>query len=103
MERTLPLVESSAGLGQTLRTGPLVGGLSFHGVSKMFMNPQHIGCPGGSQAPRVFETRLSCSGGGQLLATRTPWVALNPVNSEDPTESTSKQRPIAKKCVIKDR
>ena len=37
--------DSTAGLGQTLRTGrPLVGGLSFHGVSGMCMNLWHMGC-----------------------------------------------------------
>ena len=55
--------ESTAGLRQTLRTGRLlVGGLSFHGVSGRFMNPWHKGrlveCK-----PRVYETRVSCSGG----------------------------------------
>ena len=38
---------------------------------------------------RVFETRVSCSGVGYLPATRTLWVALSAVISEDPTESTS--------------
>ena len=37
--------DSTAGLGQTLRTGRLVvGGLFFHGVSGLCMNPWHTGC-----------------------------------------------------------
>ena len=36
--------ESTAGLGQTLRTGrPLVGGLSFHGFSRLCTNQWHKG------------------------------------------------------------
>ena len=89
---TLATVEdSTAGLGQTLRTGgSLVGGFSFHGVSGLCMNPWDIGCHVEFK-PRVFETHVSCSGFGQIPATRTPWEALSAVNSEDPTESTSRK------------
>ena len=47
--------DSTAGLGQTLRTGrPLVDGLSFHGVSGLCMNSWHTGCQVDFK-PRVFE------------------------------------------------
>ena len=37
--------DSTAGLGQTSRTGrALVGGLSFHGVSELCMDPWRTGC-----------------------------------------------------------
>ena len=43
--------DSTAGLGQTLRTGRrLVGGLSFHGVSGLCTNSLAHRLPGGIQA-----------------------------------------------------
>ena len=43
--------DSMADLGQTLRAGcPLVGGLSFHGISERCLNSLARGLPGGSQA-----------------------------------------------------
>ena len=45
---------STAGLGQTVRTKrPLVGGLSFHDVSKMWTSPLAHRLPGGIQAQSV--------------------------------------------------
>ena len=72
--------DSTAGLGQTLRTGrPLVGGFSFHDVSGMCTNPLAHGLPGSPRHERCVSLAL---GVGQLLATHTPWVALSAVYSE---------------------
>ena len=46
--------DSTAGLGQTLRTGRfVVRGLSFHGLSGLHTNPLAQRLPGGSQAQSV--------------------------------------------------
>ena len=60
--------DSTAGLGQTLRTGhPLVGGSSFHGVSGLCINSLAQRLPGGIQAQgmgrRPMQAWVSCSGG----------------------------------------
>ena len=66
--------DSTAGLGQTLRTGPpLVGGLSFHHVSRMCMNPTAHSFPRGIQAyetTRPMHAGSLALGVGQLLVTR---------------------------------
>ena len=70
--------DSTAGLGQSLRTGrPLVGELFFHGVSGLCTSSLAPGLPGGILAQ-------ACEGGrcwpgslalvaGQLLVIHTPW------------------------------
>ena len=60
--------DSTAGLGQLLRTGrPLVGGLSFHGVSGLCMSSLAHWLQGGVQAQvrrrRPMQAWVSCSGG----------------------------------------
>ena len=60
--------DSTAGLGQTLRTGrPLLGGLSFHGVSGLSTSSLARRLPGGIQAQgirrRPTQAWVSCSGG----------------------------------------
>ena len=73
---------STAGLGHTIWTGRLlVGELSFRGVSRMRINPPRMGCQVEFQ-PRVFETRVSCSGGRPTTCDRTPSVALSAVNKQ---------------------
>ena len=74
--------DSTAGLGQTLRTGrPLVGGSCFHGVSGMCANPlAHR--PRGTQAQTVREGGPALGVG--LAVIRTPW-ALSVVSGVDPT------------------
>ena len=58
------------------------------------MNPWHIGC----QVECLRHVFLAL-GVGQLLATRTTWVALSAVTSEDPTKSTSeKEREEQRVC-----
>ena len=48
---TRATVDSTASLGETLRTGrPLVGGSSFHGVSALCMSSLPHRLPGGIQA-----------------------------------------------------
>ena len=55
--------DSAAALGQTLRTGrPLVGGLSFHGVSGLCMSSSADRLPGGMRR-RPMQAWVSCSGG----------------------------------------
>ena len=90
--------DSTAGLGHTLRAGrPLVGGVSFHGVSGLCMNSLVQRLPGVVQAQSVgllwrsaihlrparqalggmirrpMQAWVSCSGGRkQLLVVHTP-------------------------------
>ena len=65
--------DSTAGLGQTLRTGRLlVGGLSLHGLSGLCLSWTH-GLPGGIRAQgmrrRTIQAWVSCSGRGGGRAT----------------------------------
>ena len=73
--------DSTAGLSQTLRiVRPLVGGLSFHGVSGLCTNSPAHGLPGGIQAQgtrrRPIRAWVPCPV-GQLPVVRTVWVALS--------------------------
>ena len=55
--------DSTACLGQTLRTGrPLVGELSFHGVPGPCTNSMPLGLPGGIQAQGMRRRAVAGSG-----------------------------------------
>ena len=75
-----------AGLGQTLRTGRALVGLSFLGVLRRCTNspgPRHE--KGGRCRPGSLAL-----GVGQLLVIRTPWVALSAESHVDLAWSTVK-------------
>ena len=85
------VVDSEAGLGQTLRTGRLlIDGLSFHGVSGLCMGSLAHRLPGGIHASRVYQTPRPMQawslalGVGQLPVVHTPWVAISVVSSVAP-------------------
>ena len=95
--------DSTTGLGQTLRTErPLVGGLSFPGVSGAVQEFT------GTQAAKRNSRLRACDGSrcrpgsialgiGQLLVIHTPWVAFDPKNKQKTKTKTQTKTKRKKK------